>query len=136
MAVRLRSPEGMMRPVPYHHVAIGAGTRQIHIAGQIARDARANPIAPGDLTGQVAQALRNTALGLTDAGASFSDVVRLKFYVTRWSPEKTDDFLAGIERVRAELGLPDPLPPSSLLGIDYLFEPDVLVEVEATAVLD
>ncbi|MEU3853833.1 RidA family protein, partial [Streptomyces sp. NPDC029554] len=28
------------------------------------------------------------------------------------------------------------LPPSSLIGVDYLFEPDVLVEVEATAILD
>ncbi|SFE01304.1 Enamine deaminase RidA, house cleaning of reactive enamine intermediates, YjgF/YER057c/UK114 family [Actinopolyspora alba] len=136
MTVLLRSPEGMTRPVPYHHVAIGTGTRQIHVAGQIARDVEANPIAPGDLTGQLAQALRNTALGLNDAGASFSDVVRLRFYVTGWSPEKMDDFLAGIERVRDELRLPDPLPPSSLIGIDYLFEPDVLVEVEATAVLD
>jgi len=38
--------------------------------------------------------------------------------------------------VRAELGLPTPLPPLSAIGVDYLFEPDVLVEVEAYAVLD
>lgn len=125
-----------MQPVPYHHVAIGTGTRQVHVAGQIARDSQANPVAPGDLTGQVAQALRNAALGLADAGASFSDVVRLRFYATQWSPEKMDDFMAGIERVADELAIPQPLPPSSLIGIDYLFEPDVLVEVEAIAVLD
>ena len=47
-----------------------------------------------------------------------------------------DDFMAGIERVADELGMPRPLPPLSLIGIDYLFEPDVLVEVEAFAVLD
>lgn len=136
MTVQLLTPEGMFQPVPYHHVAIGTGTHHVHVAGQIARDAEANPIATGDLAGQVAQALRNTALGLAGAGASFSDVVRLRFFVTHWSPEKGDDFMAGIERVADELGIPRPLPPVSLIGIDYLFEPDVLVEVEAYAVLD
>ncbi len=136
MTVHLMSPDGMMQPVPYHHVAIGTGTRQVHVAGQIARDADGAPVAPDDLAGQVAQALRSTALGLAGAGATFADVVRLTFYVTRWSPEKIADFMAGVERVAAELGLPQPLPPASLIGVEHLFEPDVLVEVEATAVLD
>jgi hypothetical protein len=47
-----------------------------------------------------------------------------------------DDFMAGLESVSDELGIPRPLPPVSLIGVDYLFEPDVLVEVEAFAVLD
>ncbi|MGW0003614.1 RidA family protein [Nocardia grenadensis] len=136
MAVQLRTPEGMFTPVPYHHVAIGSGTRQVHVAGQIARDAAGNPVATGDLAGQVAHALRNTARGLAGAGATFADVVRLRFFVTHWTPDKYDDFVAGIERVVEELGIPQPLPPLSAIGVDYLFEPDVLVEVEAYAVLD
>lgn len=137
MPVQLLNPEGMFQPVPYHHVAIATGTRQVHVAGQIAtRDGEGNALAPGDLTGQVAQALRNTALGLAGAGAGFSDVVRLTFYATHWSPEKMEPFMAGIESVAEELELPWPLPPASLIGVDYLFEPDVLVEVEAFAVLD
>ncbi|MFF0528118.1 RidA family protein [Nocardia amikacinitolerans] len=136
MTVRLLTPEGMFAPVPYHHVSIGTGSRQVHVAGQIARDAEGNPVATGDLAGQVAHALRNTARGLAGAGASFADVVRLRFFVTQWSPDKYDDFVAGIERVTEELGIPTPLPPVSAIGVDYLFEPDVLVEVEAFAVLD
>jgi enamine deaminase RidA (YjgF/YER057c/UK114 family) len=62
--------------------------------------------------------------------------VRLRFFVTHWSPEKIDDFMAGLAGVTEELGIPQPLPPVSLIGVDYLFEPDVLVEVEAFAVLD
>ncbi|MFJ9555713.1 RidA family protein [Nocardiopsis sp. NPDC101807] len=136
MTVQLFSPEGMMQPVPYNHVSVATGSRHVHVAGQIARDADANPVATGDLTGQVAQALRNTARGLDGAGASFGDVVRLRFFVTKWQPEKMGDFMAGVESVAGELGLPQPLPPVSLIGVDYLFEPDVLVEVEAYAVLD
>jgi enamine deaminase RidA (YjgF/YER057c/UK114 family) len=126
----------MMQPVPYHHVATATGTRQIHISGQIARLADGSHVGPGDLAAQVAQALRNTHLGLTSAGAGFHDVVRLTFYVTQWSPEKIEAFMEGIYAVAGEVGLPLPMPPASLIGVDYLFEPDVLVEVEATAVRD
>ncbi|MFD0202446.1 MULTISPECIES: RidA family protein [Saccharothrix] len=136
MTVQLLSPEGMFQPVPYHHVSIGTGSRHVHVAGQIARDAEGNPVATGDLTGQVAQALRNTAIGLAGAGAAFTDVVRLRFFVTGWRPDLMDTFMGGIDRVADELGIPRPLPPVSLIGVDYLFEPDVLVEVEAFAVLD
>ena len=136
MSVQLSSPEGLMQPVPYHHVAVGTGTRQVHVSGQIARDAQGRPLATGDLAGQVAAALRSTALGLQGAGAGFGDVVRLTFYVTDWAPDKIEAFMAGVAAVAEELHLPQPLPPASLIGVSYLFEPDVLVEVEATAVLD
>ncbi|KAF2782320.1 RidA family protein [Streptomyces sp. OM5714] len=136
MAVQRFTPDGMLQPTPYHHVAVGTGTKHVHVSGQIARRADGTPVAPGDLAGQVAQALRNTSIGLTGAGASFEDVLRLTFYVTRWSAEKIGDFMAGVESVADEIGLPLPLPPASLIGVDHLFEADVLVEVEATALLD
>ncbi|MEU6393974.1 RidA family protein [Streptomyces sp. NPDC046939] len=136
MTVQHFTPDGMMQPVPYHHVAVGTGTKHVHVSGQIARQADGTPVAVGNLAGQVAQALRNTAVGLAGAGATFADVLRLTFYVTQWSPEKVGDFMAGVEAVAEETGLSLPLPPASLIGVDYLFEPDVLVEVEATALLD
>ncbi|MFC4554183.1 RidA family protein [Georgenia faecalis] len=136
MAVERFSPEGTTQPSPYHHVAVGTGTRHVHVAGQIARLADGTPVAPGDLAGQVAQALRNTAAGLAGAGATFDDVLRLTFYVTAWTPDKIEPFMTGVAQVSEEIGLPQPAPPTSVIGVDYLFEPDVLVEVEATAILD
>ncbi|WP_306368183.1 RidA family protein [Nocardiopsis sp. CC223A] len=136
MTVRHFTPEGMMQPAPYHHVAVGTGTRHVHVSGQVARAADGSPLAPGDLAGQVAHVLRNTATGLAGAGATFADVLRLTFYVTDWKPEKIGAFMEGVEKAAAELGLPQPMPPASLIGVDHLFEPDVLVELEATALLD
>ncbi|WP_017586400.1 RidA family protein [Nocardiopsis ganjiahuensis] len=139
MTVQLLTPEGMYQPVPYHHVAIGTGTRHVHVAGQIARDGANGPVATGDLTGQIEQVLRNAARGLAGAGATFADVVRLRFFLTDWGPDQPETmeaFMAGIENVTEELGIPRPLPPVSAIGVSYLFEPDVLVEVEAYAVLD
>ena len=136
MPVHRLSPAGLLEPVPYDHVSVATGTRQVYVAGPIARATDGSPLAPGDLAGQVAHALRNTATALAGAGATFDDVVRLTFYVVRWTPEQIGGFMAGVDRVRAELGIGERLPPASLIGVDFLFEPDVLVEVEATAVLD
>lgn len=136
MTIRYLTPDGLTQPAPYHHVAVGTGATHVHVAGQIARLADGTPVSDGDLAGQVAQALRNTATGLDGAGATMSDVLRLTFYVTDWAPEKIGEFMAGVDQVAAEIALPQPLPPASLIGVDYLFEPDVLVEVEATAIID
>ncbi|KOX14645.1 RidA family protein [Micromonospora profundi] len=136
MPVTRFSPDGLQPHTPYAHVAVATGSRHIHVSGQIARLGDGTAVAPGDLAGQVAQALRNTGRALAGADASFEDVVRLTFYVTDWAPEKIGPFMAGIESVVEELGLPWPLPPASLIGVDYLFEPDVLVELEATAIAE
>ena len=135
MSVTYLSPTNMLQPVPYHHVAIGYGSRHVYVAGQVAQGEDGSPIA-SNLRGQVAQALRSTARGLAAADVSFQEVVRLTFYVASWSPEKIEDFMAGVNDVSAELDLPTPLPPASLIGVECLFEPDVYVEIEATAIAD
>ncbi|MGG7507073.1 hypothetical protein [Plantibacter sp. YIM 135249] len=65
------------------------------------------------------------------AGVSPSEASRRPSGRSRWWR-----LVAGIGRVVDELDLPQPLPPVSLIGVDYLFEPDVLVELEAFAVLE
>lgn len=134
MTVRLLTPAGMLQGAPYHHVAVATGATHVHVAGQVGQPGNEAVVAD-DLAAQVAQALRNTAIGLAAADATFADVVRLTFYVTHWTPEQIAPFMEGVTRVAAEIGLDLPLPPSSLIGVEALFAPDVLVEVEATAVL-
>ncbi|WP_438354884.1 RidA family protein [Microbacterium sp. CJ88] len=133
MSVHLLTPEGMLAPAPYHHVAIGTGSRSVEVAGQVGYDGTGEPT---DLTTQVSAALRSTAVGLSGAGAGFADVTRLRFFIVGWSPALMGAFLAGIEAVAEELDIPMPLPPASLIGVESLFADGVLVEIEATAVLD
>ncbi|ATB39555.1 hypothetical protein CYFUS_004999 [Cystobacter fuscus] len=135
MPVTLINPDGIPNTdaFRYRQVAIATGTRQVHIAGQVAYDANGQLVARGDLAGQVAQAYRNVAIALAAAGATFNDVVRLTFYVVDWKREMISDFLAGIDQVAEELKI---MPaPASLIGVSMLFEPGVLVEIEATAVV-
>lgn len=134
MTVHRLSPAGLATGTPYHHVAVATGARHVHVAGQLGQDADGVP-ADG-LADQVSQALRNTALGLRAGGATFDDVVRLTVYVTDWEVERIADFMAGVEAVAEEVGLSLPMPAASLIGVDRLYTPDVLVEIEATAVVD
>ncbi|MFE3937748.1 RidA family protein, partial [Streptomyces goshikiensis] len=46
MTVQHFTPEGMLQPVPYHHVAVGTGTKHVHVSGQIGRRADGTPVAP------------------------------------------------------------------------------------------
>jgi enamine deaminase RidA (YjgF/YER057c/UK114 family) len=92
-------------------------------------------VGEGDLAAQVEQAYLNVATALAGVGGSFDDVAKLTIYVVDWSSEKMPLLGEGIARAAARLGV-DPVKPITLLGITALAEPDLLVEVEATAVLD
>lgn len=134
MAVTLINPDGHVQIPVYHHIAVATGSKQVHIAGQVAWDQDGNLVAPGDLAGQVAQVYRNIAISLDAAGATFHDVVRLTWYAAGWKPQMYEAFNAGIELARQELDITT--PPAALIGVDILFEPGILIEAEVTAVIN
>ena len=135
MAVKLINPDGLPKPEVYRQMSIATGSRLVFLAGQVARDANGNRVGEGDLAAQVEQAYLNVATALAAAGGSFDDVAKLTVYVVDWSPEKMPLLGEGVGRAAAKLGV-DPVKPITLLGVAALGEPDLLVEVEATAVLD
>lgn len=135
MPVSVSNPEGLAPPPAgvYSHVAVATGSRQVYVAGQIGTDATGELVAD-DLAGQVAQAYRNVVTALSSAGAGVTDLVRLTFYVVDWTPEKFPAFMEGMQAAVTELGASG--APASLIGVQILFQPGVLVEIEATAVVD
>jgi enamine deaminase RidA (YjgF/YER057c/UK114 family) len=134
MTVSLINPAGHVQIPIYHHVALATGSKQVHIAGQVAWDENGQLVAPGDLTGQVAQVYRNVAKSLDSVGATFHDVVRFTWYAAGWKREMYDAFNAGIEQAAREFDLAT--PPAALIGVEILFEPGILIEAEVTAVID
>lgn len=134
MPVQLLNPEGLPQPEHYVQLSVATGSRTVHLSGQVARDADGNPVGPGDLAAQVEQAYSNVATALAAVGGSFDDVVKLTVHVVDWSPEKLGPLGEGVGRVAERLGI-DPRKPITLLGVAALGEPDLLVEVEAVAVL-
>ncbi|MFE6920937.1 RidA family protein [Nocardia sp. NPDC057663] len=134
MAVELVNPEGLPKSEVYRQLSIATGSRLVFLAGQVARDADGNPVGAGDFAAQVEQAYLNIGTALAEIGGSFDDVAKLTIYVVDWGPDKFPLLGEGVARAAAKLGV-DPVKPITLLGVAALGEPDLMVEVEATAVL-
>lgn len=134
MTLELLNPPGLPQPDLYRQVSVASGARTVYVSGQVARLADGTAVGPGDLATQTAQVYRNVATALAAVGATFSDVAKLTVYVVDLVPDKMGDFVAGVMTVVHELGI-DPVRPISLIGVAALGEPDLLVEVEAVAVL-
>ncbi|KOG56261.1 endoribonuclease [Streptomyces griseoflavus] len=135
MAVTLKNPQGLPEIPAYRQVSIASGSRLVFTAGQVAWDADGATVGEGDLAAQVEQCYLNVGTALSEAGATFDDVVKMSVYVVDWTPDKLPLFMEGVARASAKLGV-TPVPPSTLLGVAALHMPEHLVEVEATAVID
>ncbi|WP_369141235.1 RidA family protein [Modestobacter versicolor] len=135
MSVELVNPTGLPVPTAYVQLSVATGSRTVYLSGQVARDAGGEPVGTGDLAAQVEQAYTNVATALAAVGGSFADVAKLTVYVVDYAPEKMGDLMTGVGRVVERLGI-DPIRPITLIGVAALGEPDLLVEVEAVAVLD
>ncbi|MEU7038268.1 RidA family protein [Streptomyces sp. NPDC046237] len=135
MSVTLVNPEGLPKPEVYRQLSVATGSKLVFLAGQVARDADGRPVGQGDFAAQAEQCYLNVATALAGIGGSFDDVAKLTIYVVDWSPEKVPLLGEGVGRAAAKLGI-DPVKPITLLGVAALGEPDLLVEVEATAVIE
>lgn len=135
MAITLMNPEGLPKVDIVHQVSVATGSRMVFVAGQVAWDADGNTVGEGDFAAQVEQCYLNVGAALTEVGSSFDDVAKLTVYVPDWTVDKYPLLKEGIARASAKLGV-TPVPPLSLIGIGAPFAPDLLVEVEAIAVMD
>jgi enamine deaminase RidA (YjgF/YER057c/UK114 family) len=135
MAITLVNPDGLPKPEVYRQLSIATGSKLVFLAGQVARDADGNKVGEDDLAAQVEQCYLNIGTAMAEIGGSFDDVAKLTVYVVDWTPDKMPLLGEGVARAAAKLGV-DPVKPITLLGIAALAEPDLLVEIEATAVLD
>jgi enamine deaminase RidA (YjgF/YER057c/UK114 family) len=104
-------------------------TRQLILAGQTAMSADGQPQHAGDMAAQISMALDNIEAVLAGAGMTLSNIVRLNIYTT-----DVDAFFAAYGPAAERLGAAGVLPPGTLLGVSRLAFPELMVELEATAV--
>jgi enamine deaminase RidA (YjgF/YER057c/UK114 family) len=91
--------------------------------------AEGQPQHAGDMPAQVAMAMDNVEAVLREAGMGLANVVRLNIYTT-----DVDAFFASYGTIVERLAAAGVAPPGTLLGVARLAFPDLMVEIEATAV--
>lgn len=129
MSIEKINPSTLMQPAGYSHVVVATGTKRVYVAGQTGVDSN-GALAGPDLASQTAQALRNVTSALEAGGASWDHVAKMTILVVGYEPSMGEALFAGMGEV---FGDAVPAPAATLHGVQSLFEPQFLVEIEVIA---
>jgi 2-iminobutanoate/2-iminopropanoate deaminase len=113
-------------------VAEASGSRTVVVAGQVGLNRDGALVGEGDIAAQTRQAYENVGLALASARATWSDVVKMATFLV--SEDLIDGFFSAREQAFAALFSSGTYPPNTLLIVRRLVRPELLVEIEATAV--
>ena len=124
------NPPSIAQPVgPYATLTVAPpGGRLVHCSGAVALAPDGSIVGKGDIVAQTRQTMENLKVALEAAGATFADVVKINGYVTDFG------LYPQIAPVRAEY-LTEPYPASTMVEVSALIFPDLLIEIEAVAVV-
>lgn len=123
------NPAGLAEPFgPFALVTRAGPGRLVFLSGAIAIDAEGKVVGAGDIVAQTRQVMENLRIALAGAGGTFADVVKINNYVTDRSE------YAKIAPVREEY-LREPYPASTLVEVSSLIFPELMIEIEAIAVI-
>ena len=116
--------------VGYNQGEIVSGhTRTLYCAGQTAMSADGKPQHAGDLAAQLALSLDNLEAVLGEADMSLANLVRVNVYTT-----DVDRLFEHYGVLASRLGAAGVAPSTTMLGVTRLAIPDLMVELEGTAV--
>lgn len=130
MQKEVLNPESLVPNPAYSHVVKVTGGTTIYVAGQVGMDADWQVVGD-DFDAQAMKAFENLKSALAAAGATPADLVSTTVYIVDHDQEK----LAGLRKARGEVLALDTPPTSTLVGVESLAQPGLLIEVDAIAVI-
>jgi len=116
------------KSIYHHYIRVDNPTSLIFLSGQLSRDADGNLIGKGDMLEQTRQCIRNMSTVLEAAGGSLEDIVSIVVYTTDIRQFKE------IVAAREEFFI-NKLPTSTIVEVNHLADPGLLIEFQATAAL-
>lgn len=127
---RLINPPELFAPPGFSHIAIAAGQRLVFLAGQAAITPEFAVVGEGDLAAQTRASMDSVGIALRAAGANWDDVVRRTIYTV--APTEFEVIARAIEEVTGETDH----PPQTIIGVTGLALPQLMIEIEVTALLN
>lgn len=124
----IKAPAGVAPGNGFSHVVWGEG-RFVAVSGQLALDEDGGVVGLGDPAAQARQVFANLRRCLSEAGAGFDDVVKFTFFTTDVG------ILPAVREARDECVDVARPPASSAVQVAALVHPDLLLEVEAFAIV-
>jgi enamine deaminase RidA (YjgF/YER057c/UK114 family) len=112
-----------------HGIEVTGAQRVLYLSGQTSNGPDGAPLHPGDLVAQFGTAWLNLKDALAEAGMTPTNIIRLNIYTT-----DVPGFMAQAGELVPIFAGDGCKPVSTLLGVASLFEPEIMVELEATAV--
>lgn len=112
-----------------HGIEVTGAKRVLYLSGQTSNAADGSVMHAGDFNAQFKLAWSNLKDALAAADMAPSDIVRLNIYTT-----DVDAFMSAAGDLVPILAQDGCKPVSTLLGVNRLFEPEIMIELEATAV--
>jgi enamine deaminase RidA (YjgF/YER057c/UK114 family) len=126
------NPDTVSKPGAYSHVVEATGSRIVYIAGQVALDKNGNVVGAGDLAAQADQVFQNLQACLASVGATFADVTKTTTFIVGYQAARDRAILGAVRQKYLPADNP---PASTLVGVYALATPEIMIEIEATAVL-
>lgn len=124
------NPPSLPPPPGYSQLVRITGGTTVYISGQVAWDENGELVGPGDFEAQTRQVFSNLVEALEAVGAKPQDLVKIGIYVVDHDPDR----LRVIRTIRDEAFGEITPPASTLLGVDRLALPDLMIEVDGVAV--
>ncbi|WP_433214771.1 RidA family protein [Microtetraspora malaysiensis] len=130
MSLAITNPPTLHDPLPfgYSHIARVTSGELVLIAGQYASGLDGHVTSP-DFAEQVATSLANLGEALTAAGLNYGDVAQIRTFVVDHNRDKLAVIAEAVKRIWGNRP-----PTQTLIGVAALALPDMLFEVDATAV--
>ena len=126
------NPPGLKSLGMYSNVACARGGTVVFISGQVAVDADGRVVGKGNMEAQAVQVFENLKLALQGVGATFQDVLKLTIFIRNLTPEARK----AVMNVRSRYINQARPPAATMIGVDRLVEDDLMLEIEAVAVVD